>query len=44
MRFIVALLIASLFVDKVGSKLSFIPRHNLYPCTSYSSGGIGKEK
>ncbi|TYH29303.1 hypothetical protein ES288_A01G000700v1 [Gossypium darwinii] len=38
MRFIVALLIASLFVDKAGSELSFIPRHNLYPCASYSSG------
>lgn len=29
MRFIVALLIASLFVDKADSELSFIPRHNL---------------
>ena len=38
MRFIVALLIASLFVDKAGSELSFIPRHNLYPCASYSPG------
>uniref|UniRef100_A0A8S0XJI0 Secreted protein n=1 Tax=Spirodela intermedia TaxID=51605 RepID=A0A8S0XJI0_SPIIN len=28
MRFIVALLIASLFVDKADSELSFIPRHN----------------
>ncbi|KAG5569005.1 hypothetical protein H5410_063965 [Solanum commersonii] len=36
MRFIVALLIASLFVDKADSELSFIPRHNLYPCASYS--------
>ncbi|TYJ10250.1 hypothetical protein E1A91_A11G194600v1, partial [Gossypium mustelinum] len=24
--------------DKAGSELSFIPRHNLYPCASYSSG------
>ncbi|KAK9123578.1 hypothetical protein Sjap_013180 [Stephania japonica] len=38
MGFIVALLIASLFVDKAESELSFIPRHNLYPCTSYSPG------
>ena len=38
MRFIVALLIASLFVDKADSELSFIPRHNLYPCASYSHG------
>ena len=38
MRFIVALLIASLFVDKADSELSFIPRHNLYPCASYSPG------
>ncbi|MFQ6658619.1 hypothetical protein Gotur_027798 [Gossypium turneri] len=33
MRFIIVLLIASLFVDKVGWELSFIPRYNLYPCT-----------
>lgn len=38
MRFIVALLIASLFVDKADSELSFIPRHNLYPCALYSPG------
>ncbi|KAK7295983.1 hypothetical protein VNO77_49583 [Canavalia gladiata] len=38
MRFLVALLIASLFVDKADSEFSFIPRHNLYPCASYSSG------
>ncbi|TYI35908.1 hypothetical protein ES332_A03G108000v1 [Gossypium tomentosum] len=38
MRFIVSLLITSLFVDKAGSELSFIPRHNLYPCASYSPG------
>ena len=38
MRFIVALRIASLFVDKADSELSFIPRHNLYPCASYSPG------
>ncbi|KAL7147798.1 hypothetical protein ABFS83_06G132300 [Erythranthe nasuta] len=38
MRFIVALLIASLFVDKTDSELSFIRRHNLYPCASYSPG------
>ncbi|MFS7900762.1 hypothetical protein Hanom_Chr00s136982g01817631 [Helianthus anomalus] len=38
MRFIVALLIASLFVDKADSELSFIPRPNLYPCASYSPG------
>uniref|UniRef100_A0A0A0K6M9 Secreted protein n=1 Tax=Cucumis sativus TaxID=3659 RepID=A0A0A0K6M9_CUCSA len=38
MRFIVALLIAFLFVDKANLKLSFIPRHNLYPCASYSPG------
>lgn len=38
MRFIVALLIASLFVDKADSELSFIPRHNLDPCASYSPG------
>ncbi|TYG86063.1 hypothetical protein ES288_A13G105400v1, partial [Gossypium darwinii] len=30
--------ISSLFVDKAGSELSFIPRHNLYPCASYSPG------
>ncbi|KAB2048200.1 hypothetical protein ES319_A13G098700v1, partial [Gossypium barbadense] len=24
--------------DKAGSELSFIPRHNLYPCASYSPG------
>lgn len=36
MRFLVALLIASLFVDKADSELSFISRHNLYPCASYS--------
>ncbi|KAL4180769.1 hypothetical protein AMTRI_Chr12g267710 [Amborella trichopoda] len=35
MRFIVALLIASFFVDKADSELSFIPRHNLYSCASY---------
>lgn len=38
MRFIVALLIASLFVDKADSEMSFIPRHNFYPCASYSPG------
>lgn len=38
MRFIVALLIASLFVDKADSELSFIPRPNLYPCASYLPG------
>ncbi|KAK8356409.1 hypothetical protein V6Z12_A05G352700, partial [Gossypium hirsutum] len=38
MGFIFALLIASLFVDKAGSEFSFIPRHNLYPCASYSPG------
>ncbi|KAL3618270.1 hypothetical protein CASFOL_038591 [Castilleja foliolosa] len=38
MRFIVALLIASLFVDKADSELSFIRRHNLDPCASYSPG------
>lgn len=38
MRFIVALLIASLFVDKADSEFSFIPRYNLYPCASYSPG------
>ncbi|GER28563.1 UvrABC system protein B [Striga asiatica] len=36
MRFIVALLIASLFVDKEDSELSFIRRHNLDSCSSYS--------
>lgn len=36
MRFLVVLLIASLFVDKADSELSFISRHNLYPCASYS--------
>ncbi|KAI5667346.1 hypothetical protein M9H77_17199 [Catharanthus roseus] len=35
-RFIVALLTASLFVDKVDLELFFISRHNLYPCASYS--------
>ena len=34
----ITLLIASLFVDKADSELSFIPRHNLYPCASYSPG------
>ena len=29
MRFLVALLIASLFVDKADSEFSFIPRHNI---------------
>ncbi|KAG2411369.1 hypothetical protein I3760_Q007000 [Carya illinoinensis] len=38
MRFIVALLIASLFVNKADSELSFIPRHNSYPCVSDSPG------
>ncbi|KAK8263084.1 hypothetical protein V6Z11_D12G017300 [Gossypium hirsutum] len=38
MQFEFALLIAFLFVDKAGSELSFIPRHNLYPCVSYSPG------
>ncbi|KAF3622464.1 Flavonol sulfotransferase-like protein [Capsicum annuum] len=38
MRFIVALLIASLFVDKANSELSFIPKHNLYLCALYSPG------
>ncbi|GJZ75577.1 hypothetical protein Tco_0640042 [Tanacetum coccineum] len=38
MRFIVALLIASLFKDKEDSELSFIPKPNLYPCASYSLG------
>ena len=38
MRFIVALLIASLFVDKADSEFYFIPRPNLYPCASYSPG------
>ncbi|KAF6134738.1 hypothetical protein GIB67_002139 [Kingdonia uniflora] len=38
MRFIVALCIASLFVDKADSELSFMPRHNFYPCASYSPG------
>ncbi|KAK4430956.1 hypothetical protein Salat_0857600 [Sesamum alatum] len=38
MRFIVALHIASLFVDKADSELSFIRRHNLYPCASCSPG------
>ncbi|KAL8523994.1 hypothetical protein ACS0TY_013813 [Phlomoides rotata] len=38
MRFIVALLIASLFVDKADSELSFIRRYNLYSCASYSPG------
>ncbi|KAL1157275.1 hypothetical protein V6Z11_A08G145500 [Gossypium hirsutum] len=38
MRFIVALLIASLFVDKASSELSFILRHNIYPCASYFPG------
>ncbi|TYI92656.1 hypothetical protein E1A91_D02G084900v1, partial [Gossypium mustelinum] len=36
-------LTSSLFVDKAGWELSFIPRHNLYPCASYS-GGQGKKK
>lgn len=43
MRFIVALLIASLFVDKADSELSFIPRHNLDPCAS-SSPGVRSQK
>ena len=30
--FIVTLLIASLFIIKMDSELSFILRHNLYPC------------
>lgn len=34
MRFIIALLIASLFVNKVDLELYFIQRHNLCPCTS----------
>ncbi|KAK8472021.1 hypothetical protein PHAVU_002G090588 [Phaseolus vulgaris] len=38
MRFLVALLIASLFVDKADSEFSFIPRHHLYPGDSYSTG------
>ncbi|KAF4359812.1 hypothetical protein G4B88_020333 [Cannabis sativa] len=43
MRFIVALRIASLFVDKADSELSFIPRHNLYPCASYLPGVRSKK-
>ncbi|KAI5678109.1 hypothetical protein M9H77_09059 [Catharanthus roseus] len=43
MRFIVALLIASLFIDKADSELSFISRHNLYPCASYSPGVHSKK-
>ncbi|KAL4187634.1 hypothetical protein AMTRI_Chr09g39990 [Amborella trichopoda] len=35
MRFIVALPIASFFVDKDDLDLSFIPRHNLYSFASY---------
>ncbi|KAF6152375.1 hypothetical protein GIB67_006611 [Kingdonia uniflora] len=38
MRFIVTLLITSLFVDKTDLELSFMPRHNLYPCASYLPG------
>ena len=38
MRFLVALLIASLFVDKADSEFSSIPRHHLYPGDSYSTG------
>ncbi|WVY97916.1 hypothetical protein V8G54_030067 [Vigna mungo] len=38
MRFLVALLTASLFVDKADSEFSFIPRHHLYPGDSYSTG------
>ncbi|KAF1876887.1 hypothetical protein Lal_00033180 [Lupinus albus] len=38
MRFLVTLLIPSLFVDKADSEFSFIPRQNLYPCASYSPG------
>ncbi|PIA37095.1 hypothetical protein AQUCO_03100092v1 [Aquilegia coerulea] len=43
MRFIVVLLIASLFIDKADSELSFILRHNLYPCASYSPGGCSQK-
>ncbi|KAG4169503.1 hypothetical protein ERO13_A12G092444v2, partial [Gossypium hirsutum] len=28
---------------KAGSELSFIPRHNLYPCTSYSPGVLSQK-
>ncbi|KAL3019451.1 hypothetical protein AAZX31_05G084300 [Glycine max] len=38
MRFLLALLIASLFADKADSKFSSIPTHNLYPDASYSTG------
>jgi len=38
MKFLVALLIASLFVDKDDLEFSFIPRHHLYPDDSYSTG------
>ncbi|KAF6169359.1 hypothetical protein GIB67_016529 [Kingdonia uniflora] len=38
MRFIVVLLMTSLFVGKADSELLFMPRHNLYPCASYSFG------
>ncbi|KAG5001004.1 hypothetical protein JHK85_022631 [Glycine max] len=35
MRCLVALLVASLFVDKDDFEFSSIPRHNLYPDASY---------
>ncbi|KAL3010659.1 hypothetical protein AAZX31_07G155700 [Glycine max] len=38
MRFLVALLIASLFVDKADLEFSSIPRHHLYPGASYLTG------
>ncbi|MBA0642196.1 hypothetical protein Goklo_026629 [Gossypium klotzschianum] len=30
--------------QKVGSKLSFVPRHNLYPCASYFPGEARKNR
>lgn len=38
MRFIVTLLITSLFVDEADSELSSIRKHNLYTCASYTFG------
>ncbi|KAG4109451.1 hypothetical protein ERO13_1Z049680v2, partial [Gossypium hirsutum] len=35
---------SSLFIDKSGSELSFIPRHNLYPCASYSRRGARQNR
>ncbi|KAG4162563.1 hypothetical protein ERO13_D01G121360v2, partial [Gossypium hirsutum] len=35
---------SSLFIEKANSELSFIPRHNLYPCASYLPRGAWQNR